>query len=74
MSQKIKKVQGKILVKSNKSISQKQFHFFAISKMAKIQFLKLEKGFKLQKSISQKKIRHEIDLFDFTSFFCQDYT
>ena len=59
-ARKFKKVQAKKLVKSNKSISRKNFFdqnsFFAISKMAKNQFLNWEK---VQTAI----------LFDFTSFF-----
>ena len=47
VGQKIKKVQAKKLVKSNKSISRNfvldKFHYYAISKMAKNQFLNWEK-------------------------------
>ena len=49
----LKKVQAKKLVKSNISISQinflAKFHFFAISKMAKNQFLKWGKNLKVPK-------------------------
>ena len=58
-----KKPRPKKIVKSNKSISWKffltNFHFFAISKMAKYQFLLQEKVSKCQKC-------------NFTKFFC-DY-
>ena len=64
---KFKKVQAKKLVKSNKSISQiiclTKFHFFAISKMDKNEFLNWGKLPKMQ--FHEKKF----DLFVFTSFF-----
>ena len=71
VGQKIKKIQAKKLVKSNKSISHKksfyQIPYFAISKMAKNQFLNWGKSLKLPKvQFHEKKI---FGLFDFMSFF-----
>ena len=58
-------------MKTNKSISRKIFFdhipFFAISKMAKKNFLKWEKVFKTAKNVISRKTF--FDLFDFTSFF-----
>ena len=65
-------VQAKKIVKSNKSILRKNFFdqipFFAISKMAKNQFLNCLKLPEMQ--FHEKK---KIDLFNFTSFFCLDF-
>ena len=57
-------------MKSNKSISQKTIfgpiQFFAVSKMAKNQFLNWGKSLKLPEMQFHEKI---FDLFDFTSYF-----
>ena len=66
-----KKVQEKNLVKSNRSISRKNFltknPFFAISKMAKHQFFNWGEKFKIAKNLISRKFF--FDLFDFMSFF-----
>ena len=65
----LKKSRQNKLMKSNKSISRRNFFdqspLFASSKMAKNQFLNCGKSLKQPKMQFQEKI----DLFDFTSFF-----
>ena len=59
-------------MESNRKFHEKKFQqipFFAISKMAKNQFLNWGKSLKLPKMQFHEK---KIDLFDFTSFFGLD--
>ena len=71
MGQKIKKVQAKKLVKSNKSISRKNFFWpnsiFCNFKNGQKSIFELGKSLKLPKMQFHEKFF--FDLFDFTSFF-----